>query len=269
MFNKYGKIRLLVQFLAFLVILVNPFLIFYWHFDFVQGWYQSLGVGNLWFVSPLEGLESILVSKTIYLPLLIGMLIPILVALFLGRVFCGWICPINFLCELEDRFLRLWGVKKRRDLIRLPRATLWFALVGDITLAMILGAPLFVFLSPPGLVGREIMMAVFFHTLALEGVVIIGVLVLNLFTRRFFCRYFCPLGGLLAFLGQRRRLRVVQEKEKCQRCGLCVRACPLGLSPQEGESQSSYCWNCGECIDSCRFESLSFQWVQGSGGAKR
>ncbi|NPA48792.1 MAG: 4Fe-4S binding protein [Thermodesulfobacteria bacterium] len=269
MARKYGNIRFFVQFLAFLVILVNPFLNYYWHFNFVQGWYQSLGIGKLWFVSPLEGLESILVSKTIYLPLLIGMLIPVLVAYYLGRVFCGWICPINFLCELEDRLLRLLGLKKRRDLFRLPKRTLWFTLIGDITLAMILGAPLFVFLSPPGLVGREIMMAVFFHTLALEGVIVIGVLVLNLFTRRFFCRYFCPLGGLLAFLGQKRRFRVVRLREECKECGLCEKACPLGLSPERGENESAYCWNCGECIDSCRFEALSFRWVQEAGGEKR
>ncbi len=269
MFNKYGNFRLLVQFLAFLVILINPFLNYYWHIDFVQGWYQSLGIGNLWFVSPLEGLESILVSKTIYLPLLIGMLIPVLVAFFLGRVFCGWVCPINFLCELEDRFLRLLGFKRRKDLILLPKKTLWFTLVGDITLAMILGAPLFVFLSPPGLVGREIMMMVFFHTLALEGVIIIGVLVFNLFTRRFFCRYFCPLGGLLAFLGQKRKFRVVRLADECKECGLCERACPLGLSPEKGESESPYCWNCGECIDSCRFGALFFLWGQDAGGQKR
>ncbi len=261
--RRYNAFRLLVQFLAFLVILVNPFLNYYWHFNFVQGWYQSLGVGKLWFVSPLEGLESVLVSKTIYLPLLVGMLIPVLVAFFLGRVFCGWICPINFLCELEDRLLRLLRVKRRRDLLLLPKRLLWFSLIGDMVLAMILGAPLFVFLSPPGLVGREIMMAVYFHTLAIEGLVVVAVLLLNLFTRRFFCRYFCPLGGLLAFLGLKRKLRVVRAKEACNACGLCHRACPLGLSPERGESEGPYCWNCGACVDSCRFGALNYRWVNG------
>ena len=256
---KYSRWRFTVQTLAFALILINPFLNYYWHFSFVQGWYQSLGIGKLWFVSPLEGLESILVSKSLYLPLIIGMIPPILLALFLGRVFCGWICPINFLSDLEDRFLKSLKIK-RRDLWRLPRQTLWFALLGEIFLAMVLGTPLFVFLSPPGLVGREIMMFVFFHTLALEGLIILLVLTLNLFTRRFFCRYFCPLGGLLAFIGSKRRLIVSREVNKCTQCKLCDRSCPLGLYPSKGEGLSPYCWNCGQCIDACRFEALNFRW---------
>lgn len=249
--------RLLVQSGALLLIVVAPFLNLYWQIDVVQGWYQSLSIGKLWFVSPLEGLESILVAKIIYLPLLIGMLIPLLLAFFLGRVFCGWICPVHFLSDLSDRLVRLVSRKKyRRDLWVLPRAILWFALIGELILTMALGAPLFVFLSPPGLIGREIMRAVYFHTLAWEGLIVVAVLLANLATRRMFCRYFCPLGALLAFLGKRRKLRVTLDAESCSQCGRCRRACPLGLDPAQGEGDSPYCWNCGECVDECGTASL-------------
>lgn len=59
--RRFHNWRIIVLFGAFLVILINPFLNYYFHINFVQGWYQSLGIGKLWFVSPLEGLESILV----------------------------------------------------------------------------------------------------------------------------------------------------------------------------------------------------------------
>lgn len=142
----------------------------------------------------------------------------------------------------------------------LARRLLWFALIGELLLTLIVGAPLFVFLSPPGLVGREIMMAVFFHTLAIEGVLVLLVLALELVTRRFYCRYCCPLGGLLALVGSTRRLLVQRTTAACTGCGRCDPACPMGLAPSRNESLTPYCWNCGACIDSCQHEALRFHW---------
>ncbi len=258
---RYENLRFFFLFVAFLIIAVNPFLNYYFHFNFIQGWYQSIGIGKLWFVSPLEGFEAILVSKTIYLPLLIAMLIPVLVALFLGRVFCSWICPISFLSELIDKIYKFFKKRKRvYDTFTIPKRTLWFCLVGEILLAMIIAAPIFVFLSPPGLVGREIMMLVFFKRFALEGVVIFVVLFLHLFTRRFFCRYLCPLGALLAFLGSRRKLVIDRDASLCIGCKLCDKACPMDLKPSQYGKASVYCWNCGECVDSCKKSALHFKW---------
>ncbi len=248
--------RLRVQTAAFVLLVAIPILN-YFHIDFVQGWYQSLSIGDLWFVSPLEGLERILVTKTFYGPLLVGMLIPVLVALTLGRVFCGWVCPIHFLSEISDRLRSLFGGKLYPpDRWRLPRFTLWWALAGELLLAMILGAPLFVFLSPPGLVGRELLRLVFFQTLALEGLIIVAVLLLNLLTRRFFCRYLCPLGALLVLLGQKRRLRIELQSGACIQCAQCDQACPLGLTVSLGEGAGLHCWNCGTCVDQCQHAAL-------------
>lgn len=259
--QKYGRLRLLTLWLAFILIAVNPLLNYYFSLSFVQGWYQSLAIGRLWFVSPLEGLESMLVTRSIFMPSLVGMVIPLLLAFLLGRVFCSWICPISLFTELLDRV--------RRKISRQPFLTnrlvvvkrvLWFTLICEIIVTMVLGAPLFVFLSPPGLVGREIMMLVFFGKLAIEGVLILLILCLELLTRRFFCRSFCPLGALLALVGKPRRLQVSLDREVCNQCGICDRVCPMGIRPSIGESKSVYCWNCGECIDCCNQAALDFKW---------
>ncbi len=259
--RRIDRYRLLVQSGAFVLIFATPFLNYYFQFNFVQGWFQSLGIGKLWIVSPLEGLESILVSKLVYVPLLIGLIVPVLLALTLGRVFCSWICPISYLSELSDRILGFFSRKRRHvDRLLLPRRIFWFALVGELLLSMIMGAPIFVFLSPPGLVGREIMVAVFFHTLAIEGVVVLAVLAMNLVTRRFYCRYLCPLGAFLALLGARRRLKVLRDGSQCKECSMCDKVCPLGLSPMNDEGKGIYCWNCGQCIGSCANKALAFKW---------
>lgn len=259
--TRYSTIRFIVLLGAFLVVAVNPFVNYYLHNSFVQGWYQSLGVGALWFVSPLEGLESLLITKAVYLPSVIGMVPPLILAFLLGRVFCSWICPVTFILEISDRLRRAVSRRKHlRNRLVVAKRVIWFVLLGELLLSMIIGAPLFVFLSPPGLVGREIMMFVFFHTLAIEGVLLLIIIGLELVTRRFFCRSFCPLGGLLALAGSRRRLRVVVEEKNCVDCGMCVRSCPMGLVPQTGEGMSAYCWNCGECLDSCKTDALRFSW---------
>lgn len=259
--SYYGRYRFFILGIAFLVILINPFLNYYLHQNFIQGWYQSLGIGKLWFVSPLEGLESLLISKTIYLPSIAGMVIPVLLALFLGRVFCSWLCPVTFILEIFDRIRKLFtGKKYIHNALLVAKRVLWFTLIAELLLSMVLGAPVFVFLSPPGLVGREIMMLVYFKTFAFEGGILVLILFLELLTRRFFCRSFCPLGGLLAFIGRKRSLLVVTESSNCTDCGICARVCPMGLDPQHGEGESAYCWNCGECLDSCRFNALQYQW---------
>lgn len=246
---------------AFLLILINPFVNYYLHQNFIQGWYQSFGLGSLWFVSPLEGLESLLITKSFYMPSLIGMMIPILVALFLGRVFCSWVCPVTFFLEIFDRLRKyISGKRFLTNRLLVAKKILWFTLIVELLVSMVLGAPLFVFLSPPGLIGREIMMLVFFQKVAFEGILLLLILLLELLTRRFFCRTFCPLGGLLAFLGRKRSLRVHLHHKNCTSCKICDKSCPMGLQPSLGEGNSSYCWNCGECLDSCHHKALSFRW---------
>ena len=258
--QRFRPWRLATLAAAMLVIAINPF--FCYHgLTLVQGWYQSIAIGGWWIVSPLEGLESILTGKEIYLPALIAMLTPLIVAFVLGRVFCSWVCPLTLLLEVSDWLRGKAGRQgERAGKRRLPRALLWLTLVAELLLTMILGAPVFVFLSPPGLVGREIMMLVFFGTLAWEGLLLVVILLLEVFGRRFFCRTFCPLGALLALVGMKRRLRLRLDTDVCTSCGRCGKTCPMGLKPDAGEGASAYCWNCGDCVDICPSEALRLRW---------
>ncbi len=256
---KWSNKRFLVLTGAFSLLLVAPLLNFYYDINFIQGWYQSIGIGDFWIVSPLEGLESLLVTRDPFGPLLTALIFPVLLALVLGRVFCSWICPITFLSELSERLKQLLSKRTTTpDRWVLFRQILWFALGLELFLSLVLGAPIFVFLSPPGLVGRELMSFVFFRTLPLEGLIIIFVLILNLLSKRFYCRYLCPLGAFLALLGARRRVRVKNIMQNCKGCRTCDHSCPMGLSPSVGEGMTVYCWNCGTCIDNCSYGQLEF-----------
>lgn len=254
------RFRHLVQVVSLLLLVSIPFLTFHQVSIAVQGWFQAMSVAGVVFVSPLEGIESIIASGSIYTSLLVGLIPSVLIAMLLGRVFCSWACPLNLFQEMSDRLGRIFTRKARGSgRLQLPKWAIFVALVADLVVVVILGAPFFAIWSPPGLVGREIMMAVFYRTLALEGAVIILVLLLNLITPRLFCRSLCPLGGMLAALGAKRPVKVRWNRSTCTDCGTCDPTCPMGLTPSAGESESVYCWNCGSCRDVCPEGSLEFR----------
>ena len=54
-------------------------------------------------LDPFAALQTIVAAKALSLDLLIALLPPLVVyGLVRGRVFCGWVCPVNLLLEIVD-----------------------------------------------------------------------------------------------------------------------------------------------------------------------
>ncbi len=69
------------------------------------------------------------------------------------------------------------------------------------------------------------------------------------------CRYLCPLGGLLAACAGFSRLRI-GALSSCSGCGKCASVCPPGAL-RRGKIEHSFCTYCGRCVQLC-----GFKWIE-------
>jgi polyferredoxin len=100
---------------------------------------------------------------------------------------------------------------------------------------------------------------VFYRQAWLFAAVFAGVIALNLFAQRFWCRYLCPLGGLLGLLSKVALFRRAVSAE-CKGCTICTQVCPTGtVDPNHGyASDPSECTLCLDCLESCPRSTIQF-----------
>ncbi len=209
-------------------------------------------------IDPVGGLLALLSAPEIYVGVLVGWLIPILLALVAGRFFCGWMCPFGSLARgIAGALDRLpWRIPSfvppRRRLIR-------FALLGASLLLGAMGWQLLLYLLLPHLLIQEAAYAIWLMggggaaLGALLGLLVVGVI----FGPTVYCATVCPTGAALSIPGRHRvvRLRVIDKASCGAHCDLCDRACWLFLHPSEGEPGPD-CDNCTRCAEVCPHDNL-------------
>jgi ferredoxin-type protein NapH len=193
----------------------------------------------------------------------------LIAALFLGRAFCGWVCPIGGLQEacfmVNDKRIN----SKRIDWIKWVIWGPWIGLI--IFIAIRSGGykriqPLFLMengisVSEPSSYIMYLMVLMFFVLLALT----VG--------RRAFCHTMCWIAPFM-ILGRKLRntlrwpsLRLKPEKAKCISCKKCTESCPMSLdvnSMVQSETMDvTECILCGTCVDTCPKSVISYSFSVG------
>lgn len=174
----------------------------------------------------------------------------LLLTVFAGRAFCGWMCPLGGLLALLDavkprKAVPAWtnGMKQARYY--------WLAFLLCI---LALGSGWAQFLSPFHLLTEEL------SRIWLRQVpwVILAVLALGLLVYpRFWCVYLCPTGLLLSLVSKFRR-RVVEPPPTCVQCGVCEKICPSGAAHPAPVKAGDDCLLCGRCTERCPVGSFSW-----------
>ena len=246
-------------------------------------------------LDPLISLGSMAVARE-FIPKAAWAILFLGLALLLGRVFCGYVCPMGATVDFWD-----WVIGKRRKskgensfegagrfrslkylfLIALAGSALagisWIFLFSPLSLMTrfysfvvypmgVMIANLFLDLLRPVFphVGLDSLSYVrysvpLFNTNLFVASLILGLLLLGMIRPRFWCRNLCPAGALFAIVSLKPLFRR-RVSEKCTSCGRCVRSCPMGaIAGDFVRTAHSECITCLTCEDVCPEKAIAFK----------
>ena len=258
-------------------------------------------------LDPLAGIASMLAARSFIEPMLLG-IITLLLTLAVARAWCGWICPLGTLLDWtparspqrksldipafwrQGKYLLLFiillaAILGSLTLIVLDPITLLFRTIAGFVLP-VLGSLLTgleswlygVSLFQPAVgwfdnLARGTLLTgqPFFVANVALAVVFAAVLALNAVRKRFWCRYLCPLGGLLGLVSKAAQIRHKVDEKKCIACQHCALICPTGAIDPEQKfvANSAECTACLDCMETCPQGAITFSAQPGIDAHKR
>ena len=226
---------------------------------------------GIYLMDPFNALQEMFISsRTGYFAMLttnffIGFFV-ILLFYFLmgGRTFCSWLCPYHFLAEnaekLHDYLVKKKKIKEHAYNIGI-KYIFW---VGFLLLAFLTKTLVFETINPVGIISRGIIYG--------PGLIMLWVIALLLFeivySKRFWCRYVCPIGVTYSVLKKVSPVGVEFDLSKCGYCMDCQDVCLVphelwfvkrGEATKEIHVTGADCTNCGLCVDVCYGDALKLK----------
>jgi MauM/NapG family ferredoxin protein len=223
-------------------------------------------------------------------------LITIVITVLLGRVFCGWVCPLGTLNNIVGSF----GANRSGGSLNWHRIK-YYILIAVLASALFTLQPVGV-MDPISLLIRSLSISVyplFNHSVravfdtaysanplgiaavsepvymvlkkavlsfnqpyylqgVFIGVIFFTILGMNLIEKRFWCKYLCPLGALLGLLSRSSVLKR-SVSEDCTECGACASVCQGNAGPDRKDQwKDAECLYCRNCDDVCPANAVSF-----------
>ncbi len=230
------------------------------------------------FSCPLGALQQVFISLRIlpgeYLSKVLFYVLGqiLLQSLLLGRFICGWLCPFGFLQDLLYKipfYKRTFHLPFRAQRYLKHLFLLFFIILFPIIFLTELGYGLLWFCKyfcPAGT-----LQAGYFHLILepslskkigsiffLKNLLLGGIILFCIIEIRFFCKNLCPLGLIYGFFNRFSLFKLRWEESKCNKCLLCEKACPMGLTIPK-ELNSLECIRCLNCVEICPTKAISLR----------
>jgi polyferredoxin len=252
----------------------------------------NAAVNTFFRVDPLVLFSYILAAKS-WTWLLLPAVLMVVATLALGRFFCGWICPLGTVLDLVTARIRkstpimaLKGNTKYWLLLPLLAASLFNLNLSGLLdpIAILLRGLTFLLYPILGLAAREGWVGLYHligerrDTLApaynlvrdnllpfrntiyplafLSAAILLGIIALERFETRNWCRNLCPLGTLLGWLARFSPFSRVPAG-LCSDCGACRELCPTSFDSDVLLKEE--CILCMECQTGCPHGRISFR----------
>jgi len=174
-------------------------------------------------------------------------------SVFLGRIYCGWACPMATLMRPIALVYQKLGIKRKPGPGFLKNAVVRYALLAATLVAMMLVRQS----------GSDFPL--------LPAIVALSLLVSLVFEESFWHAHLCPYGTILNLTSRFARWGVGITPAVCVACGQCQKACPAEAIRTGGDRKRSVvvqdCLVCGECFNPCPVNTIDYgRLVQPSKG---
>ena len=187
-------------------------------------------------------------------------------SLFLGRFFCGWLCPAGATQELCAMVRKKGFENGTKNMIKYAIWAPWITIIALMFFRVGgVKAVDFLYQTYYGISVSDIYSVAVF--VAITG--LIAGLALSA-GKRAFCHTICWMSPFM-IIGRNLRnafnwssLQLSADKDKCIDCKVCNQKCPMSLAVnsmvQNSSMENSECILCGSCVDSCPKQAIKYHF---------
>lgn len=178
--------------------------------------------------------------------------ITVILALLLGRVFCGWICPMNTIMIPAEWLSKKLNLQAKDAPNWLKSKSLPWLVFLLMILTMIFAKRLF---------GVQIPI--------LSYLLVLSVIITLRYKPEIFHNYICPFGVLQSLTGRSAFFTERVNHDKCIGCKLCETVCPseavkVSKETKKANINPKLCHQCFNCQLICPKDAISYRSKSGS-----